>query len=60
VHSSLLNLALRGKWRSKGIWYRDVTTARIRDKSLLDINQQSKMVDYTLVIEPGLETEDKL
>lgn len=60
VHSSLLNLVLRGECRSKGIWYRDMTTARIRDKSLLDLNQQSKMVDYALVIEPDFETEGRL
>ncbi len=60
VHSSLLNLALRGECRSKGIWYRDVTTARIRDKSLLDLNQQSKIVDYALVIEHDFETEGRL
>lgn len=57
VHSTLIRLALRGQWRSKGVWYRDVTSARIRDKSLLPTNKQSKMVDYVLVIEPDAELE---
>lgn len=59
VHSRLLRLALGGYWELKGIGFRDVTTARINDKSLVDINMPSKMVDYVIVIEPdpGLETK---
>jgi hypothetical protein len=54
VHSSVLRLALRGKWESKGIYYDDVTTARIHHKNLLptvfNIPMESKMVDYCLVL----------
>ena len=57
VHSTLLRLALRGQWKSKGVWYRDATSVRIRDKSLLPTNKQSKMVDYVLVIEPDADLE---
>jgi len=58
VHSRVLNLALVGPWKAKGIWYRDVTPAKITDKSLLPKyakgnSMQSKMVDYVLVLKPG-------
>ena len=53
--SRLLNMALKGEWKSQKVWYRDVTTATITDKSLLPRNaagevMQSKMVDYALVL----------
>ncbi|MCJ1278995.1 hypothetical protein MMC21_006816 [Puttea exsequens] len=53
VHSTILDLALRGEWESKGIWYYNVTSAKISVTSLLlktaGITNQSKMVDYVLV-----------
>lgn len=57
VHSRVLNLALVGPWKAKGIWYRDVTPAKITDKSLLPKyakgnSMQSKTVDYVLVLNP--------
>jgi hypothetical protein len=57
VHSTVLNLALVGPWKAKGIWYRDVTPAKITDKSLLPKyakgdSMQSKMVDCVLVLNP--------
>lgn len=55
VHSRLLRLALRGHWQSKGIWYQDITTARISDKSLVPsaaaVPIQSKLVDYVMIID---------
>ena len=58
VHYPLLKLALTGYWRSRGIWFHDVSTARISDPSLLpgiyarSKKVQSKMVDYAMVIRP--------
>lgn len=57
VHSTVLNLALVGPWKAKGIWYRDVTPAKITDKALLPKyakgdSMQSKMVDYVLALNP--------
>jgi len=56
VHSRLLRLALYGWWRSKGVWYLDITTAKIHDSSLLPrvvtgAVMASKMVDYALCID---------
>ena len=55
VHSRLLRLALRGHWQSKDIWYQDITTARISDKSLVPsaaaVPIQSKLVDYAMIID---------
>ena len=51
VNSRMLKLALRGERKSKRVWYRNVTTARITDKSLLDRAPGSKMVDYCLIID---------
>lgn len=56
VHCPLLQLALRGLWRRKEIWFKDITTARIGDASLLPEiaskakKMQSKMVDFAMVI----------
>ncbi len=47
----ILHLALYWERKSTGIWYRNVTTARIKDKSLLDKALQSKMVDYWLIVD---------
>ena len=51
----LLDVALEHNWTSQRTWYRDITTARITDKSLLPKNAagdvvQSKIVDYALVL----------
>ena len=51
VNSRLLNLALRSERQSKNIWYRNITSAKITDKSLLDRAPGSKMVDYCLIID---------
>lgn len=59
VHSTVLRLALQGKRRKEsGVWYRDITTARIT-KSYLppqiageDQASGGKMVDYAIIIEP--------
>lgn len=57
VHSRLLELALQGSNRSKGIWYHNITTARISDSTLLPalngMRIRSKMADYALIIEPS-------
>lgn len=59
VHSTVLRLAFQGKRRKEaGVWYRDITTARIT-KSYLppqiageDQASGGKMVDYAIIIEP--------
>lgn len=66
VHAPLWKLALRGYWRSKGVWYSEVTTAKISDASLLPaiaakaLTFQGKMVDFTMVIEPSGELCDRI
>jgi hypothetical protein len=64
VHSRLLNLAFRGHWQSRDIWYCDITTARIHDATLLPTRargavMQSKMIDYVLMLDrpPALYDE---
>jgi hypothetical protein len=61
AHSRLLRASLSGRWRDRGVWYRDITTAKIADVSLLPTAysgsssstiMQSKMVDYALIIDP--------
>jgi hypothetical protein len=56
VHSRVLRLALSGRTREMGVWYRDITTASIHDPSLLPqvaaTALQSKMVDYAMIISP--------
>lgn len=59
VHYPLIKLALQGFWSSKGIWFHDISTARVSDSSLLPgitskaKKVQSKMVDYAMVIRPA-------
>lgn len=59
VHYSLIKLALKGFWSSKGIWFHDISIARVSDSSLLlgitskAKKVQSKMVDYAMVIRPA-------
>ena len=58
VHSSILRLALEGHWEGEEVWYKDITVARISNKSLVPWNiatgaMQSKMVDYAIVINPS-------
>ena len=65
VHSTLLRLALRGWWKVKGVWYCDVTTAKIHDLSLLPTTASSsatntKMIDYALVIDPSRELHQQI
>ncbi len=43
VHDKLLDLAIYGEWASKGIDIHDVSTARTRDKSLMDTKMQSRI-----------------
>ena len=58
VHSTILRLALTGHWASQEVWYKDITVARISNKSLVPWNiatgaMQSKMVDYAILINPS-------
>ena len=58
VHSTILRLALVGHWAAQEIWYKDITVARISNKSLVPWNiatgaMQSKMVDYAILINPS-------
>lgn len=60
VHSRLIRLALEGHWETQEVWYKDITAARISNKSLVSCNiatgaMQSKMVDYAIVINPRRE-----
>lgn len=64
VHSRLLYLALRGQWKTKGIWYEDITTARISDKDLLakigGRSISSKLVDYAIMIDPDYKLKRRI
>ena len=58
VHSRILRLAFEGHWKEREIWYEDITSAKISNRSLLPWNistgaMQSKMVDYAIVIKPS-------
>ena len=58
VHSTVLRLALTGHWAANEVWYKDITVARISNKSLVPWNistgaLQSKMVDYAILINPS-------
>ena len=58
VHSAILRLALTGHWAAQEVWYKDITVARISNKSLVPWNiatgaMQSKMVDYAILINPS-------
>ena len=54
VHSRLLELALKGYCYSRGVWFDDITTARISDPQLLPKTTkgklESKMADYALTL----------
>ena len=58
VHSRILRLAFEGHWKGREIWYEDITSAKISNRTLLPWNistgaMQSKMVDYAIVIKPN-------
>ena len=58
VHSAILRLALTGHYAAQEVWYKDITVARISNKSLVPWNiatgaMQSKMVDYAILINPS-------
>ena len=60
VHSRVLRLALEGHWQGHEIWYEDISSARISNKTGVPWNvatetMQSKMVDYAIVINPSQE-----
>ena len=60
VHSRILRLAFEGYWKEREIWYEDIASAKISNRSLLPWNisteaMQSKMVDYAIVIKPSRE-----
>ncbi|KAI4111322.1 MAG: hypothetical protein LQ345_006822 [Seirophora villosa] len=56
VHCRILREALQGQWRSKNVWYRDITTAKIFDKELLPkipgLSAKSKLVDFAIMMRP--------
>jgi len=66
VHYPLIKLALTGFWEGKGIWFHDISTARISDTSLLPgiasraKKVQSKMVDYAMVIRPAEDLLERI
>ncbi|KAK0622143.1 hypothetical protein DIS24_g11358 [Lasiodiplodia hormozganensis] len=56
VHSRALRLALERGRSERAVWYRNVTTAQIKDQSLLPssaagLAAQSKMVDFAVVLD---------
>ncbi|EKG09620.1 hypothetical protein MPH_13323 [Macrophomina phaseolina MS6] len=56
VHSRALRLALERGRSERAVWYRNVTTAQIKDQSLLPgsaagLATQSKMVDFAVVLD---------
>ena len=61
VHAAIIRLALSGYWKKKGVWYHDITSARISDATLLPTvatgTTQSKMVDLSFYVhrDAGLE-----
>ena len=63
VHYRLLRLALRD-WKQEGIWWEDITSARISDKSLLASIErkavQSKLVDLAIIIDSPKELERRI
>ncbi|KAL8988551.1 MAG: hypothetical protein Q9177_002393 [Variospora cf. flavescens] len=60
VHSRILREALRGHWRSKNIWYKDITTAKIFDKELLPkvpgLSAKNKLVDFAIIVRPQVSS----
>lgn len=64
VHAPVLSLALRGHWKSRGIYYCNMTTARISNKSLIpkvvSKSMGSKMVDYAMVIRPDSNMSQRI
>lgn len=56
VHSRALRLALERDRGERAVWYRNITTAQIKDQSLLPASAaglatQSKMVDFAIVLD---------
>lgn len=55
VHYRVLELAFEGYWKERGIWFEDVTSARISDQSLLASIKgkavSSKLVDLAIIID---------
>lgn len=64
VHAPVLSLALRGHWLLRGIYYCNITTARISNNSLIPKvarkSMGSKMVDYAMVIRPDPEMSQRI
>ncbi|KAI4287221.1 MAG: hypothetical protein L6R35_003522 [Caloplaca aegaea] len=56
VHCKILREALQGHWRSRNVWYRDITTAKIFDKELLPkvagLSAKNKLVDFAIIVRP--------
>lgn len=54
VHAAIIRLTLSGRWKQKGVWYHDITSARVSDTTLLPTvatgTRQSKMVDLSFYI----------
>lgn len=49
VHVRLLRLALEGRWRKAGVWFRNASVAKIDDTVFLE-TMESRMVDYCITI----------
>ncbi|KAL1614350.1 hypothetical protein SLS56_012132 [Neofusicoccum ribis] len=62
VHSRVLRLALQRGRNDTGVWYRDMTAARISDKSMLPVSAsgvaaQGKTVDYALILDTAWDKD---
>ena len=58
VHTRVLRLALEENKFAPEVWYKDITSARISDASLLPMDSgkgvmQAKLVDYAIIINPS-------
>ncbi|KAI4096016.1 MAG: hypothetical protein LQ344_001250 [Seirophora lacunosa] len=60
VHCKILRETLQGQWRSKNVWYRDITTAKIFDEEHLPkipgLSAKSKLVDFAIMVRPQEST----
>ena len=64
VHAAIIRLTLSGRWKRKGVWYHDITSARVSDTTLLPTvatgTTQSKMVDLSFYIHRNAKLEKKI
>ncbi|KAI4121951.1 MAG: hypothetical protein LQ341_007353 [Variospora aurantia] len=56
VQCKILREALQGHWRSRNVWYRDITTAKVFDKEFLPkvagLSAKNKLVHFAIIVRP--------